>query len=131
MRIQPSAVGGQQVTMTMPPLGVAQHSLTAWTHTTSYVPVLDNGTTTVETSCNCACHGNPVCDANYDILDVVETIGAAFRNVAPTIDASCPHVGRPDVDCSGGIDVIDVGLMVNVVFRNANPQTTICNPCNP
>ncbi len=130
-RIQGSATDGQQVALTMPPLGVAQHTLSASTITTTYTPQLVSGITTVEGTCSCSCHGDPMCDAQFDVLDVVATVGEAFRNVTPTIDPNCPHVGRTDLNCSGGIDVLDVALMVNVVFRNGDPQTTICNPCNP
>lgn len=82
-------------------------------------------------TCDCSCHGDPVCDGQPDIQDVVETINNAFRGTAPTIDASCPHVGRSDVDCSGAIDIVDVVNTVNVVFRGADMGTTYCDPCNP
>lgn len=130
-RITGAAQPGQQITMTMPPMGVSQHSLGAATYTTTYVPALVGGTTTVANLCDCSCHGDPICDTQIDVLDVVTTIDVAFRNVAPTVDGSCPHVGRSDLDCSGSIDVIDVVLIVGVAFRNVDPQTSICDPCNP
>lgn len=131
LTIQPGAANGQQVVLTMPPIGVAQHTLTAWTITTSYSPSLVGGITTVQGTCDCSCHGDPTCDGVATVLDLVQTVDAAFRNGSPTIDPNCPHAGRTDMDCSGSTGVIDVVLIVDVAFRNADPQTTICNPCNP
>ena len=130
-RVKGVAVPGQQIVLTMPTMGVSQHSLQAITLTTQYVPELIGAVTTVNNACDCFCHGDPSCDGQPDIVDVVETVNAAFRGANPTVDAACPHVGRPDVDCSGDINVVDIVLMVNVVFRAADPETTICDPCNP
>lgn len=130
-RVKNVALPGQQVVLTMPTMGVSQHSLQAFTTTTQYVPELIGAVATVVNTCDCSCHGDPVCDGQPDIQDVVETINNAFRGTAPTIDASCPHVGRSDVDCSGAIDIVDVVNTVNVVFRGADMGTTYCDPCNP
>ncbi len=130
-RIKSNATAGQQVVLTMPTMGVSQHALRAVTATTDYVPALIGAVTTVTNPCNCFCHGDPVCDAQPDILDVVETINQAFRGFSPTIDANCPHVGRTDVNCSGAIDVVDVVLMINVAFRGADINASFCDPCNP
>lgn len=81
--------------------------------------------------CQCYCHGDPGgCDLWHDILDVVATIGVAFRNAQaiPDIHPDCPVV-TTDMDCSGGTDIVDVVKVVNVAFRNANPVTEFCNPC--
>lgn len=83
-------------------------------------------------TCDCNCHTDPVCDGVPDVLDLVETVNAAFRNAPPTIDPNCPHPGgRADVDCSGATTVLDVVKVVGVAFRNDNPATTYCDPCAP
>lgn len=78
--------------------------------------------------CACPCAADPACDGVASVLDVVETVAAAFRNAAPVFDPSCPAL-RTDVNCSGSTSVVDVVLMVNVAFRNANPATEFCQPC--
>jgi choice-of-anchor B domain-containing protein len=130
-RVKSNATAGQQVVLTMPTMGATQHSLKATTLTTQYSPVLSGAVTTVLGLCNCDCHGDPICDGQPDVLDVVETINNAFRGIPPDTDASCPHIGRSDVDCSGAIDIIDVVATINVVFRGANMTSTYCDPCNP
>jgi hypothetical protein len=130
-RIKNVAVPGQQVVLTMPNMGISQHTLEAFTLTTRYVPERIGAVTTVAALCNCSCHGDPACDSQHDVLDVVETINNAFRGTSPTIDPACPHVGRTDVDCSGSIDIVDVVQTVNVVFRGFDIGTTYCDPCNP
>jgi len=130
-RVKNTAAPGQQIVLTMPTMGASQHALEAFTLTTAYTPALIGGTTTVAGPCNCSCHGDPICDGQPDVLDVVETINNAFRGIAPAVDGTCPHVGRTDVDCSNAIDIVDVVLTVSVVFRGADIQTTYCNPCNP
>jgi hypothetical protein len=78
--------------------------------------------------CACPCLGDPACDGASDILDVVQTVGAAFRNATPVTDQNCP-TKRTDVDCSGDTDILDVVLVVSVAFRNGNPATLFCQPC--
>ncbi len=80
--------------------------------------------------CVCLCHGDPACDSAATVLDVVNTINVAFRNIAATPDPGQPCLRDPtDVDCSGSTDVIDVVKSVNVAFRNANAATEFCVPC--
>ncbi|MBI3872303.1 MAG: hypothetical protein HY304_04400 [candidate division Zixibacteria bacterium] len=79
-------------------------------------------------SCNCPCGGDPHCDGQVNILDVVETIGVAFRGTSPTYDSMCPR-DRTDVDCSGVTDILDVVRTVNVAFRAGDAATEFCNPC--
>ena len=130
-RILSNAVPGQQIVLTMPTMGISQHSLQAFTLTTEYVPALIGAVTTVNNACSCPCHGDPACDGQLDIVDLVETVNVSFRGASPVVDATCPHVGRTDVNCSGDMNAVDVVLMVNVVFRGDDPETTICDPCNP
>lgn len=79
-------------------------------------------------ACSCPCHGDPECDGNIDVLDVVRTVGVAFRNVPSVVDPGCPRE-RTDTNCTGDTDVLDVIKMVNAAFRNANPLTEFCAPC--
>lgn len=83
-----------------------------------------------EGSCGCDCHGDPVCDGNTDVLDVVQSINVAFRGAPSIIDpnAGCPNE-TTDLDCSHATDVLDVVKMLNVAFRGASSTTELCNPC--
>jgi hypothetical protein len=83
--------------------------------------------------CDCNCHADPLCDGNTDVLDVVGTVGVAFRGDLATSDSNCPHqpAGRTDVDCSGATDVLDVVKMVGVAFRGESAATNFCDPCVP
>jgi hypothetical protein len=81
--------------------------------------------------CGCDCFGDPVCDSVInDIVDVVSTVGAAFRNTPTAADPNpfCPRE-RTDVNCSGSTDIVDVVKVVGVSFRALNPATEFCNPC--
>ena len=82
--------------------------------------------------CLCLCHADPGgnCDAVVDILDVVQTIGVAFRGEAAVPDpgGTCPNA-MTDVNCSGATDVIDVVSMITVAFRGGNAATEFCRPC--
>lgn len=81
-------------------------------------------------ACDCTCHADPSCDGNVDILDVVETVSVAFRNVPAETDPTCPRE-RTDVDCNNFTDILDVVNIVEVAFRNASPAATFCSPCTP
>ncbi len=131
LTVNGSATSGQQVVLTMPPIGVAQHTRTAYTYTAADTVDLFGGIATVAGACDCSCHGDPNCDGNHDVLDVVHVVGVAFRNVLPEIDPLCPHGGRTDLNCSGDTDVIDVVNIVSIAFRNISAQSIICNPCSP
>jgi hypothetical protein len=81
--------------------------------------------------CACRCHADPVCDSvKIDILDVLGTIDAAFKNDPGLIDPSptCPYAAS-DVDCSGSTNVVDIVKTVNVAIRNADAATEFCDPC--
>jgi hypothetical protein len=81
--------------------------------------------------CLCVCHADPSgCDTAVDILDVIQTIGVAFRGEAaiPDPGGQCPYQ-TTDVDCSGDTGVTDVVHMINVAFRGVNAATEFCNPC--
>jgi hypothetical protein len=77
----------------------------------------------------CPCHGDPMCDGQTDILDVVDVINEAFRGGPTTADPTCRESSRADVDCSCAVDVLDVTKMINVAFRGASKATEFCNPC--
>jgi hypothetical protein len=87
-----------------------------------------NGEFVSPSCCSSPCLGDPVCDGAVDIVDVVQTVSVAFRNVASVTDPSCPNE-RTDVNCSGSTDIVDVIRVVNVAFRNGNPNTEFCQPC--
>lgn len=80
--------------------------------------------------CACDCHGDPSCDTEINVFDVVEVVAVAFRSGVPVPDpnAQCPQE-RTDVDCDGEITVFDVVRFVNVAFRNEDPVDNFCDPC--
>jgi len=80
--------------------------------------------------CVCDCHADPICEDQFDVLDVIATVNVAFRGNAPGIDPNpaCPYHST-DVDCSLATDVLDVVRIVNVAFRGENPATEFCAPC--
>ncbi|MCH8993233.1 MAG: VCBS repeat-containing protein [Acidobacteria bacterium] len=69
------------------------------------LPSFTAGTVTV--ACPCSCHGDPVCDGVWDVLDVVTVVGEAFRGDVPIADLPCPHVSRNDANCDCVVDVFD------------------------
>ena len=87
-------------------------------------------TITVANGCQCPCHADPQCDGSTDVIDVIKTIGVAFRGEAAVFDTDCfPNPGgRTDFDCSGVTDVIDVVNIIGVAFRGQVPN--FCNPCS-
>ncbi len=87
-----------------------------------------NGEFVAPGCCACSCIGDPVCDGATDVLDAVQTVSVAFRNVAAVFDPDCPNE-RTDTDCSGHTDILDVIHVVNVAFRNGNPSVEFCQPC--
>lgn len=81
--------------------------------------------------CGCHCHGDPACDSVInDIVDVVQTIGVAFRGNPALIDPNsfCPYE-RTDVNCTGTTDIVDVVEVVGVAFRGGIAEVEYCNPC--
>ena len=78
-------------------------------------------------SCDCSCHGDPECDGESDVLDVVRSAGEAFRDEPPITDAACTHYSRTDTDCDCSVDVLDVVRIVDRAFRN-NPAP-FCDAC--
>lgn len=86
---------------------------------------------TIYPECGCPCAADPNCDSvRSDVLDVVSTVGAAFRNIPAVTDPTCVRA-RTDVNCTGSTDVIDVVKVVGVAFRNLAAATEYCNPCAP
>lgn len=82
------------------------------------------------TNCACDCHADPICDNTVSILDIVATVGVAFRGSDPIIDPNlnCPFEAT-DFDCSNTTDAIDVVKAVNVAFRGADAGSEFCDPC--
>ena len=85
--------------------------------------------------CPCPCHADPYCDGQTEIIDVVITIGVAFRNISPIGDEVCaPYqnvvAGRTDVDCNGMTDIVDIVRMIDVAFRSRPAAESFCDPCD-
>lgn len=78
--------------------------------------------------CVCNCHGDPDCNATVGVVDVVKTVGVAFRNDPGVITGVCPYEDT-DVDCSTATTVLDVIRVVNVAFRNSPETSEYCDPC--
>jgi hypothetical protein len=81
--------------------------------------------------CNAECHGDPNCDGQCNLIDLVRSVDVAFNNAPPAIDPDprCP-VENTDVNCDLTTDVLDVVHMVNVQYRFAPMQSEFCVPCN-
>ncbi|MBI3871622.1 MAG: hypothetical protein HY304_00915 [candidate division Zixibacteria bacterium] len=77
--------------------------------------------------CSCPCHADPACDGVTNVLDVVQTIGMAFRGAQAITDPGCPKQ-QCDMDCNNVCDVLDVVKIIGVAFRGV-AASTICNPC--
>lgn len=82
---------------------------------------------TIASGCDCACHADPACDGNTDVLDVVGVVNVAFRAAVDDLDPLCTHIGRTDVNCDCATDVLDVVGVVNRAFRG--DQTPFCDAC--
>lgn len=80
--------------------------------------------------CACPCHGDPACDGVIDVVDVVLTVGVAFRAQSTAADPLCFNQpgGSTDTDCSGGTDVVDVVKVIGVAFRGS--ANDFCDPCD-
>lgn len=129
LTIKPTSVPGNQVVMYMPTLG--PNVLGATTVEGTFPPVVTAGriTFTGTQTCECDCHGDPVCDGVTDVQDVITAINVAFRNGSDLLDPLCPTANRLDVDCSTNVDILDVVGMVDVAFRNGDPAQLFCDPC--
>lgn len=81
--------------------------------------------------CGCEHHSDPSNDdVRSDIVDVVMSIGVAFRGAPELLDsAPCCPSATTDLDCNGETDVIDVVKMIDIAFRNGDVQSTLCSPC--
>ena len=80
--------------------------------------------------CACPCHGDPQCEGETNVLDVVKAVNVAFRSNTPVTDPDCPNE-QTDVSCDGVTNVIDVVKFVNVAFRSGDPGIEFCQPCAP
>ncbi|MBI3872289.1 MAG: hypothetical protein HY304_04325 [candidate division Zixibacteria bacterium] len=98
----------------------------AWAASHGIVSHFPNNTANA-CGCSCPCHNDPKCDGVTDVLDVVQTIGVAFRGATSITDPGCPKQ-QCDMDCNGVVDVLDVVKIIGVAFRGALP-TTLCNAC--
>jgi hypothetical protein len=80
--------------------------------------------------CNAECHGDPNCDGQCDLIDLVTTLSVAFKGAQPVIDPDprCP-TENTDVNCDMVTDVLDILRMVNVQYRSASVNTEFCAPC--
>lgn len=80
--------------------------------------------------CNAECHGDPNCDGQCDLIDLVTTLSVAFKGALPVIDPDprCP-TENTDVNCDMVTDVIDIIRMVNVQYRSASVNAEFCAPC--
>lgn len=83
--------------------------------------------------CECKCHADPICDGEFNALDLAIAIDVAFRGMPPPTDHGCwcyAHAmnGRTDVDCSGGTDALDISRIIDVLFAGADPAKEFCDP---
>jgi len=76
-------------------------------------------------NCICACWGDPVCDGQLDVLDLVRVVQVIFENRVPSVSIKCP---TPDIDynCDCYLDVLDFAKVVDLIFAG---DTEMCEPC--
>jgi hypothetical protein len=81
--------------------------------------------------CNSECHGDPNCDGECNILDIISTVDVAFMGAPPIIDPDprCPTEDS-DVNCDMQTDVIDVIRMINVLYRSQSMADQFCQACD-
>lgn len=96
---------------------------------TSIVPGVEFTKGVITIDCDCACLGDPNCDSQTDVIDLVETINVAFRGMVAVTDSDC-MLSCTDLNASGATDIVDVTLMVRAVFRGEPIETIVSNPCN-
>jgi hypothetical protein len=82
----------------------------------------------ISIGCFCRCHGDPECDGEADILDVVRAVNTAFRDSPEVTDQDCTH-SRTDLDASGMTDVIDVARLIDLAMNNGQPEEVVTDPC--
>ena len=81
--------------------------------------------------CDSECHGDPNCDGVCNIVDLVKSIGVAFKGASPVIDPDprCP-IENTDVNCDLVTNVLDIVKMINVQYRDAYIDREFCVPCD-
>ncbi len=81
--------------------------------------------------CNSECHGDPNCDGECNILDIINTVDVAFLGAPPKIDPDprCPTEDT-DVNCDMQTDVLDVIRMTNVLYRSQSKASQFCRACD-
>ncbi len=122
-----SGSAGQTEVIDSATLGLSQHTLRLISDYANFKPKFVGGSATIGSSCTCTCHGDPACDGNIDVLDVVSVVNVAFRGSNDTVDGTCTHIGRSDMNCDCSVDVLDVVTVVNRAFRG--DLSTPCNAC--
>ncbi len=80
--------------------------------------------------CNAECHGDPNCDGQCNLIDLIKSVDVAFNNAPPVIDPDprCP-VENTDVNCDLVTNVLDVVHMVNVQYRFSPMAIEFCVAC--
>jgi hypothetical protein len=92
-------------------------------------PLFDRGIILI--GCDAECHGDPNCDGECNILDIISTVDVAFMGAPPIIDPDprCPTEDS-DVNCDMQTDVIDVIRMINVLYRSQSMADQFCQACD-
>jgi hypothetical protein len=122
-----SGSSGQTETIDSMTFFPSQNTLRLISDYANFKPRFIGGSATIGSSCDCTCHGDPACDGNTDVLDVVSVVNVAFRGIVDVQDATCTHIGRTDMNCDCSVDVLDVVTVVNRAFRG--DSSTPCNAC--
>lgn len=81
--------------------------------------------------CNSECHGDPNCDGECNIIDIITTVDVAFLGAPAKIDPDprCPTEDT-DVNCDMQTDVLDVIKMTNVLYRSRSMASEFCRACD-
>jgi hypothetical protein len=81
--------------------------------------------------CDAECHGDPYCDGECNIVDIITTVDVAFMGAPAKIDPDprCPTEDT-DVNCDMQTDVLDVIRMTNVLYRSQSMASQFCRACD-
>jgi hypothetical protein len=77
-------------------------------------------------SCICECWGDPDCDGEQSIYEMIFIIRIIFEGLPPSISDQCP-TWDADYNCNCFLDLFDMVLIIDYIFRGGPPLS--CDPC--
>lgn len=77
-------------------------------------------------NCVCSCWGDPDCNGEINVLDMITLIRVLFENLLPSHSPKCP-LADSDYNCDCFLDVIDLALVIDYLFAGYDD---LCDPCS-